>query len=84
MCILQPRELPGLLALHSSRAEHLFAGFRNVRVSPLNGPLEFRLAQFFLERVVALPPLRKLVDWVDHPQRGRATIASSPPCREVI
>jgi SAM-dependent methyltransferase len=52
---------------------HLFAGFRDVRVSPLNGPIEFRLAQFFLEPVVALPPLRKLVDWVDHPQRGRAT-----------
>lgn len=53
--------------------EHLFAGFRNVRVRPLDGPLEFRLEQFFLGRMVALPPLRKLVDWVDHPRRGRAT-----------
>jgi SAM-dependent methyltransferase len=53
--------------------EHLFAGFRNVQVCPLNGPLEFRLAQFFLGGLIALPPLRKLVDLVDHPQRGRAT-----------
>jgi len=53
--------------------EHLFARFRNVQVSPLNGPLEFCLLQFFPQRVVALPPLRRLVDWLDHPQRGRPT-----------
>ncbi len=53
--------------------EHLFSGFRNVRVSPLYGPVEFRLDQFLRERVIAFPLFRKLVDWVDRPKRGRAT-----------
>jgi hypothetical protein len=74
MCILPNHEsYPDYWRFTHEGLEHLFAGFRDVRVSPLTGPIEFRLAQFYLDRVVALPPLRKLVDWVDQPKRGRAT-----------
>jgi SAM-dependent methyltransferase len=53
--------------------ERLCSGFRDVRVFPLGGPIEFRLAQFYLSRQMALRPLRALVDFVDRPRLGKAT-----------
>jgi SAM-dependent methyltransferase len=53
--------------------EELFSAFRNVRVFALDGPVEFRLKQFYLEPAIAWPPLRAVVDWIDRPRAGKAT-----------
>ena len=53
--------------------ELLCKAFREVRVYPLGGPIEFRFGQFYLSRLVALPPVRALVDLIDRPRIGKAT-----------
>jgi SAM-dependent methyltransferase len=53
--------------------EELFGAFRNIRVFALDGPIEFRLKQFFLEPALAWTPLRVFVDWIDQPRAGKAT-----------
>ena len=52
---------------------HLFRKSRDDRVFPLGGPIEFRLAQFYLSRVMAWLPVRGLVDLIGHPRVGKAT-----------
>jgi SAM-dependent methyltransferase len=53
--------------------EELFCNYQNVRVFPLDGPVEFRLKQFYLEPILAWVPLRAAVDWIDKPSVGKAT-----------
>jgi SAM-dependent methyltransferase len=53
--------------------EQLCRDFRDVRVLPLGGPIEFRLAQFFLARWCNVQPLRAVLDAVDFPRLGKAT-----------
>ena len=53
--------------------EQLCRDFRDVRVLPLEGPIEFRLAQFFLARWCNVQPLRAVLDAVDFPRLGKAT-----------
>jgi SAM-dependent methyltransferase len=57
---------------HQGLAE-LFSGFRNIRLFALDGPVEFRLKQFYLEPFLACPPFRALVDLIDRPRVGKAT-----------
>ena len=52
--------------------EELFAAFRNIRVSALDGPIEFRLRQIFQEPVLAWAPIRSVVDWIDRPRAGKS------------
>lgn len=51
----------------------LFKALRDVRVCPLDGPIEFRLGQFIRAGWLALPPVRRLLDLIDCPQAGRST-----------
>jgi SAM-dependent methyltransferase len=53
--------------------EKLFDAFRNLRILALDGPVEFRLKQFYLDPVLPWPPFRLLVDWIDRPRAGKAT-----------
>jgi len=53
--------------------EELFCKFQNIRVYSLDGPIEFRLKQFYLEPILAWAPLRAFVDWIDRPRTGKAT-----------
>ena len=53
--------------------EKLFAGFDELDVAPLDGPLETRVRWTPLIRFVDRFPLRQLLDRFDWPQPGRAT-----------
>jgi len=53
--------------------ERLFSEFHRLEVQPLDGPIEFRLKQFYLTPLLAWPPVRNLVDRVDRPRLGKAT-----------
>jgi SAM-dependent methyltransferase len=53
--------------------EQLCRDFRDVRVLPLGGPIEFRLTQFFHGRWCNVRPLRAVLDAVDFPRLGWAT-----------
>jgi SAM-dependent methyltransferase len=53
--------------------EELFCRFQNVHIFALDGPVEFRLKQFYLEPILAWVPVRVFVDWIDKPRAGRAT-----------
>lgn len=53
--------------------QQLFSGFARVEVVPLDGPIEFRLKQFYLYRFLGMRPVRALVDAIDRPRMGKAT-----------
>ena len=53
--------------------ELLFDDFQSVKVFPLDGPIEFRLKQFYLTKYLGIPFVRKMVDWIDRPRLGKAT-----------
>jgi SAM-dependent methyltransferase len=53
--------------------EQLFSQFRGIRVFPLDGPIEVRLMQFYLTPLLAWPPVRKAIDFIDRPQVDKAT-----------
>ncbi len=53
--------------------ELLFQELRDVRVTPLGGPVELRLGLSIPARWLALPPIRWLLDLVDRPRAGRIT-----------
>jgi SAM-dependent methyltransferase len=53
--------------------ELLFQELRDVRVTPLDGPVELRLGLSIPSRWLALPPIRRLLDLVDRPHVGRST-----------
>jgi SAM-dependent methyltransferase len=51
----------------------LFEGMQEVEVVPLDGPVEFRLKQFYLSSFLGVSWIRWLLDRIDRPKRGRAT-----------
>ena len=53
--------------------ELLFPTLDDCDVVALNGPIETRLKFFRMERIVALGPIRRLVDMFDRPAVGRVT-----------
>jgi SAM-dependent methyltransferase len=53
--------------------ELLLRDFRSIEILPLGGPIEFRLKQFYMEPLLSKPLFRKLVDFIDKPQLGKAT-----------
>jgi SAM-dependent methyltransferase len=53
--------------------QRLFSGFATVEIAPLDGPIEFRLKQFYLTRFLGMGPVRWLVDAIDRPRVGKAT-----------
>jgi SAM-dependent methyltransferase len=53
--------------------ELLFRSFADVKVTPTDGPIEFRLRQFYLGPLLDHPMVRPLVDAIDRPSNGRAT-----------
>jgi hypothetical protein len=40
---------------------------------PLEGPIEFRLKQFYCSHFLRFTFIRKILDAIDHPQLGKAT-----------
>ncbi len=53
--------------------DQLFQRFESREVYPLDGPVEFRLKQFYLMRALGWPVVRKFLDLVDRPRLGKAT-----------
>jgi SAM-dependent methyltransferase len=53
--------------------EQLFRQFGDIKVRPLDGPIEFRLNQFYLRPLLARTPVRQLLDWIDRPRPGKAS-----------
>ena len=53
--------------------QRLFEDFEAVELAALDGPIEFRLKQFYLRRLLGMGPVRRLVDAVDRPRVGKAT-----------
>jgi SAM-dependent methyltransferase len=53
--------------------QYLFHDFSAVEVLPLDGPIEFRLKQFYLQPFMDWRPVRAFVDAIDCPSLGRAT-----------
>jgi SAM-dependent methyltransferase len=53
--------------------QKLFERFVQLEIVPLDGPVEFRLKQFYLGRWLGRAPLRRLVDALDRPRTGKAT-----------
>jgi ubiquinone/menaquinone biosynthesis C-methylase UbiE len=51
----------------------LFSEFCQIEVLPLDGPIEFRLKQFYLTRFLENPVGRRVVDAIDRPRAGKAT-----------
>jgi len=51
----------------------LFAGMHEIEVIPLDGPVEFRMKQFFLSSFLGNSCVRWLLDCIDRPEIGRAT-----------
>jgi len=53
--------------------QELLGHFRRVEIHPLDGPVEFRLNQFYLTTAMSFPLLRYLLDAFDRPRVGKAT-----------
>ncbi len=53
--------------------ERLFAPLEQLCVTPLDGPIEFRLRSTPMVRFVDSFPVRQLIDLIDRPRRGKAT-----------
>lgn len=53
--------------------ERLFGGLEELQVTPLDGPVEFRLRATPVVRVIDKFPVRQLVDAIDRPRPGKAT-----------
>lgn len=51
----------------------LFDGVREATLHAVDGPIEFRLRQFYLQPFVDLPGVRAIVDALDRPRLGGAT-----------
>lgn len=51
----------------------LFSDFRKVEIIPLDGPIEFRLKQFYLGKLLSFKLFRWFVDLIDVPRLGKAT-----------
>ncbi len=51
----------------------LFDDFQSVEVFPLDGPIEFRLKQFYCTRFLKNSLVRKIVDAIDRPRLSKAT-----------
>lgn len=51
----------------------LFHDLAKVEIHPLDGPIEFRLKQFRLSKLVNYRVIRKIIDSIDKPTRGKAT-----------
>ena len=52
----------------------LFEDFEKVEVYPLGGPIEFRLQSLYLANFLANPLIRRVLDRIDRPSLGKATI----------
>lgn len=66
-------EYPDFWRFTHQGLELLFSDFNNVEVIPLDGPIEFRLKQFYLQRLIDSKLGSRLVDWLDNPRLGKAT-----------
>lgn len=66
-------DYPDLWRFTHQGLERLFGALDEVVVTPLDGPLEFRLRMTPLIRVIDRFPLRGIVDALDRPRRGKAT-----------
>jgi SAM-dependent methyltransferase len=53
--------------------QHLFRDFSAIELRALDGPIEFRLRQFYLQPVIEWLPIRAFVDAIDRPRLGKAT-----------
>jgi len=53
--------------------ERLFGDLKDLQVTPLTGPIEFRLRFRPLVGWVDRAPIRQLIDWIDRPGPGRST-----------
>jgi len=53
--------------------EKLFVDLHDLEITPLNGPIEFRLRFTPLTRWIDRAPLRQLIDRFDRPALGRST-----------
>lgn len=53
--------------------QRLFDDLREVEITPLDGPIEFRLKQLYFNRLLRNPFIRKIVDTIDRPRIGKAT-----------
>ena len=53
--------------------QKLFADLRGLEVTPLNGPIEFRLRFTPLNRWIDRAPLRRMIDRFDRPRLGSTT-----------
>lgn len=51
----------------------LFENFQELEVIPLDGPIEFRLKQFYLTPLLDTSFIRQLIDFIDQPKLGKAT-----------
>lgn len=53
--------------------QKLFGSMRDLEVTPLNGPIEFRLRFTPLQRWIDRWPLRQMIDAIDRPRLGGTT-----------
>ncbi len=53
--------------------QKLFYDYSNLRIIPLDGPIEFRLKQLYLTSCLKNQLIRKIIDVVDKPKLGKAT-----------
>ena len=51
----------------------LFENFQELEVIPLDGPIEFRLKQFYFTPLLDTRFIRQLIDLIDQPKIGKAT-----------
>jgi SAM-dependent methyltransferase len=64
---------PDYWRMTHSGLQLLFRQFSDVEVTPTDGPIEFRLRQFYLGPVIDHSFVRPLIDAIDRPSNGRAT-----------
>jgi len=53
--------------------QRLFGSLSDLEITPLNGPIEFRLRFTPLEKWIDRAPLRGAIDWLDRPRLGGTT-----------
>ena len=64
---------PDLWSFTHEGLQRLFGDFRLLELVPLDGPIEFRLKQFYCSHFLRSTLIRKILDAIDHPQLGKAT-----------
>ncbi len=67
------RDFPDYWRFTHQGLQKLFAPLGDLRVTPLDGPIEFRVRSTPLARFVDAFPLRQVLDTIDRPRPGKAT-----------